>query len=337
MQAIVPAMVEGAIQPAGGDDLAPFKDGQVQTARGLLRKFRQRRAGWLGHFRSFLGVNLGLAGINVLSGLAAESFFPWFLFVTASWGIGLVIHGMSHRGWLRDAERSIEQAEAILGASRFDDDLLFLPPAPSDDDEAPPALVGAEEAPPALPRAEVEERDAASEEGWGELMTACGEAVVAASQALDRAGVEGEVNDSTREQLDKGLRTIEVVQRGARSIREAIRAVAPEGVESLARELSALEARIAAARDERLKGVYEANRRLLEARRDKLEALTAEEERMRATVQGFLLAAQNVRLDAARLGAGHVPGQVAALGDSLDRLDQEVEVVRQVEAELEML
>jgi hypothetical protein len=166
MQAIVPAMVEGTIQPAGGDDLAPFKDGQVQTARGLLRKFRQR---------------------------------------------------------------------------------------------------------------------------------------------------------------------------GARSIREAIRAVAPEGVESLARELSALEARIAAARDERLKGVYEANRRLLEARRDKLEALTAEEERMRATVQGFLLAAQNVRLDAARLGAGHVPGQVAALGDSLDRLDQEVEVVRQVEAELEML
>ena len=111
----------------------------------------------------------------------------------------------------------------------------------------------------------------------------------------------------------------------------------PAGLASLEADLEALEKRITEARDERLKGVYEANLRLLEARRDKLQALTAEEERMMATVQGFLLAAQNVRLDAARLGAGHVPGQVAALGDSLERLDQEVEVVHQVEQELEML
>ena len=54
-------------------------------------------------------------------------------------------------------------------------------------------------------------------------------------------------------------------------------------------------------------------------------------------MKGFLIAAQNVRLDAARLGTGQVPSLLGSLRDSLDRLDDEVELARQVESELEGL
>ncbi len=331
------APVDGAIEPSPGDtSLAPAEepqDTQLATARRLLRKFRAQRAGWLGHLRSFIGVNLGLAGINVLTAIADASFYPWFLYVTASWGIGLLIHGLNYRGWVRDKERSIEQAEAIVGASRYEDDLMLLPPAAKDQDETPALGASAEEEAPALPAGEGEPET----DEWSGLIASCREAVDEANRALDEAELEEEVSAATRDQLAQGLRTVEVVQRGARAIGEAIRAVAPKGSDSLNGELSALRARIDAASDERLKGVYEANLSLLEARRKKLDALMAEEERMRATVDGFLLAAQNVRLDAARLGAGHVPGRLSDLGDSLERLDQEVEVVRQVEAELDTL
>ncbi len=309
------------------DALAPSRPTHREIAYGLLKQFRKRRASWRGHFHSFIGTNLGLAAINVLSMIGVETFYPWFLYVTAGWGIGLVIHGLSHRGWVKDHTRAIEQAEDYLGVSRLEGDVL---PMPLGDTEKQEALKPHTEETPALPE----------HEGSGDstpLLDECLTAVDAAKRAIGEAGAENEACEAAEEQLDEGLRTVEVIERGLSSIRTAIRAVAPDGLDALDREIAALDNRISAASDERLKGIYGANHRLLEARREKLRALSNEEERMKATIQGFLLAAQNVRLDAARLTAGSLPGNMSSLGDSLDRLNQEVEVIRQVEIELETL
>jgi hypothetical protein len=131
------------------------------------------------------------------------------------------------------------------------------------------------------------------------------------------------------------MRNVERLAQGAETIRRALAEIAPQG--GLSAEIDALDARINAASDERLRQVYLANRSLLQARRAKVAALVSERERMFASAEGFLLAAQNVRLDAARIGAGHVPALSATLTETLDRLSSEVNILRQVEAELETL
>lgn len=311
----------------GGSALAPPDLIPREIATGLLKKYREQRSGWRGHLHSFVGVNLGLAAINALSMIGAESFYPWFLYVTASWGIGLVVHGLGHRSWIKDHARAIEQAEEYLGVSRLEGDLLPIPIAGEKGREALEPHV---EDAPALP-----EHDEGADST--PLLDECRTAVDTARRALDSAGAENKTCREAEEQLEAGLQTVEVIERGLSAIRNAIRAVAPDGLDALDQEILALGERRSSANDERLKGIYEANLRLLVARREKLQALQNEEERMKATIQGFLLAAQNVRLDAARLAAGSMPGNISSLGDSLDRLNQEVEVIRQVEIELETL
>lgn len=155
--------------------------------------------------------------------------------------------------------------------------------------------------------------------------------------ALDTAEMDEAERVILSGKLDRGIEVVEEIRRGALAVGAALVDVAPDGGAALQKELGLIEEKIAATSDDRLKGVYEANRRLLEARQDKVKTLEAEQERMRATVKGFLIATQNVRLDAARLGTGQVPELLGSLSDSLERLNDEVEVARQVESELEKL
>lgn len=269
----------------------------------LLMKRERKRRRLRSHTHSFVSVILGLAVINVITGLASGAFFPWVLIVAASWGMGLSMHAMGFRSWVKDNERSLRAAEAELGVD-------------------PPQLATPQRA--GLP--------VYGDPAWEALLARCRAAVASAQAALADAGSDRD----TTERLKVGLTDVERLAAGAEKVRRALAEIAPEGA-SLDGEIARLDGRINAADDERLRGVYLANRTLLQARKAKVTALRAERERMAASAEGFLLAVENVRLDAARIGAGHLPALSAALGDTLDRLSTEVSILRQVEEELETL
>ncbi|MEL6189980.1 MAG: hypothetical protein AAFU79_35595, partial [Myxococcota bacterium] len=86
----------------------------------------------------------------------------------------------------------------------------------------------------------------------------------------------------------------------------------------------------------RLREVQMANRALLVARRDKVNALHADHDRMYANAQGFSLALENIALDAARLGQGEAQ-EPLALSEPIARLEDEVRILSEVEAELRKL
>ncbi|GMV43013.1 MAG: hypothetical protein AMXMBFR64_47290 [Myxococcales bacterium] len=270
----------------------------------LLMKRERKRRRLRSHTHSFVSVILGLAVINVITGLASGAFFPWVLLVAASWGMGLSMHAMGFRSWVQDHERALVAAEAELGVSP----------------------------PPQLPPLQRGRPPVSGDPAWEALLARCRAAVTSAQAALADAGSDRD----TIERLRSGLTDVEHLAAGAEKVRRALAEIAPEGA-SLDGEIARLDGRINAADDERLRGVYLANRTLLQARKAKVTALRAERERMAASAEGFLLAVENVRLDAARIGAGHVPALSAALGDTLDRLSTEVSILRQVEEELETL
>ena len=88
--------------------------------------------------------------------------------------------------------------------------------------------------------------------------------------------------------------------------------------------------------DERLRRIVTGNLDLLEKQRKTVQSLRHDTKRIKATVEGFALAAQNIHLNATRLGAsGEQPDQI--LAESLTALEEEVRVMRLVEAELEGL
>jgi hypothetical protein len=68
----------------------------------------------------------------------------------------------------------------------------------------------------------------------------------------------------------------------------------------------------------------------LQARREKIEALMVERDRIAATVESFVIAADNLKLDALRLGAG----ERTSLQEPVQRLQDELEVLERVRREL---
>lgn len=273
----------------------------------LLRRRERKRRAWLGHVRAYVSVIAGLVALNIIIGVAGGDLFPWALVVAASWGMGLAMHTLGHRAWLRDNARALCAAESTLGL-----------PAP-------------EQAPVPQPRRTTDGTDPM----WAALLERCREAVERTERALKDVAEESRGGDDVRVRLREGLADVEQLSRGAEKVRAALAEIAPDGAGRLGQDLQNLDSRINAASDERLRDVYLANRTLLQARQAKVAALAAERERMYASAEGFLLAAENLRLDAARLGAGHVPAANHALTEPLARLSDEVNILRQVEAELE--
>ena len=273
----------------------------------LLRRRERKRRAWLRHIRAYVSVIAGLVAINIIIGVTSGDLFPWALIVAASWGMGLAMHTLGYKAWLSDNARTLRAAESTLGL-----------PAP----EPEPAL---------LPRRATDGADAA----WAALLGRCREAVERTERALKDVAEESRGGQDVRARLREGLADVEQLARGAEKVRGALAEIAPDGAIRLDQDLRDLDGRINAASDERLRNVYLANRTLLQARQAKVAALASERERMYASAEGFLLAAENLRLDAARLGAGHVPAANHALNEPLARLSDEVSILRQVEAELE--
>jgi len=275
----------------------------------LLEKREKKRRAFRGHWHAYVMVMLGLLVMNVATWMVTGLAFPWFLFPAAGWGIGFGIHALNHRAWLADNARELRAAEAALGLGHTTE---------------------------ALPAGQVLAALPAPSDPFRRLVAECQAAVEKAEEALLAVDSPAAAFEAAIVQLHEGLENLEHLAEGAARIDAALAEIAPGGVSALTAQLEAADEAIASTRDDRLREVHHQNRTLLVARRAKVEALVADRERMLANGRGFLLATENLRLDAARLGAGE-EASAAALHAPLERLNDEVEVLRKVEAELATL
>ncbi|MCC6623995.1 MAG: protein kinase [Deltaproteobacteria bacterium] len=268
----------------------------------LRRTARARFRRWRLHKRLYLSVMAGLVAINLVVSMMDGELIPWSLIPAAAWGIVLMMHGLGYKSWLED------NAPALAAAG--------IAPEP-----ARPALTSTRTTrPPSI---------------WPALLERCRRAVTTAEQSLRDVDTRSGGGSDARAQLRAGLADIERIARGGARLEAALaETTAARGEDD---ELAAVEASLAATRDPRLRAAYEKNRELLVARRERVELLQAEHARLRATVEGFALAAENIRLDAARIRAPRVEPGALSLDEPLRRLDAEVEVLAEVEAELARL
>jgi hypothetical protein len=72
-------------------------DSDPELRARAVRQLR-RKQGFAWHAGSYLAVNVLLWVIWLWVGLATGSWFPWPIFPTLGWGIGLFFHGLSIYG-----------------------------------------------------------------------------------------------------------------------------------------------------------------------------------------------------------------------------------------------
>lgn len=168
-------------------------------------------------------------------------------------------------------------------------------------------------------------------ERWDQLAERCRATVQEAKQALE-AHPELRV---AQEEMTDSLQQVSRLAEGGRDIDQAIASIVPDGVEGLDQRLAAAESAWADTEDPGLKSAHEQNWTLLRNRREKIASMHAERDRIVATLEGFVLAAENLRLDALRQAKGDL--DPAALQAPVKRLQQEVEILEKVRSELATL
>ena len=275
---------------------------RLTPAQRLVKKARQRRREWLSHRNSYVAVNLGLAGLNLATAVASGSFHPWFIYPLLGWGMGIGIHALNYRGWLKDHRDEIDSAELEVAS-------IGLEP------REPSAL----------------DQRVGDDPEWTAIVARCRGAVGEAKANLGRSD-DAALREQTTARLHEGMAHLDRPALGAVTIRRAVSAVVPDGAAGLDGEIAALDAKIESATDVELVGVYRSNRELLAVRRGKVERLQTEYDRMLARAEGFLMAVQNIQLDASRFTAG-VPG-TDTLTEPLRQLSEEVAILQAVEEEL---
>lgn len=272
----------------------------------LLAERDERQTQWRSHLHTYISVNFGLFAMNMVMMVLFGKFIPWFIFPVLGWGMGLGIHTLNHRAWMADNHGRLRAAEAKLG---------IAPPPPV------PQLTAGNPEPTALP----------NNNPWPALLADCNAAVERAKTLM--AEVHPAATDALVN-LDEGLETVATLSEGATRIQEVLDEMAMGGARDLRKQIEDVDRRISGTEDEGLKQAHLANRALLLSRQAKLEALKADQDRMLVKAQGFLLAVENLHLDAARLSGPEAPD---VLSEPIHRLTEEVQILRKVDVELKQL
>lgn len=267
----------------------------------LLAERDHRQHQWRKHLNTFIAVNAGLVMMNVVMAVLSGSLVVWSIFPLIGWGIGMSIHTLNHRAWLVAYDSRLTAAEVKLG----------IAPSQTSMSRALPA-------------------GAAGHDPWPALLEACEKAVARATELITTVhpAASSAVSD-----LTAGLASVERLAEGAERINGVLRSLVadPDGLQ---REIDALDHRITGIDNESLKQAELANRALLMARKAKIEHLQSDRDRMLAKAKGFLLAVENLHLDAARLSG---PDATEVLSSPIHRLSEEVEILRRVDSELHQL
>lgn len=97
----------------------------MSTEENELRERAEKRAeeiiGFRVHLAMYLSVNLVIFLIWLVIGLFTDSWFPWFVFPLAGWGIGVFFHGVGvyrSRGMEERKRQMVEKELARLKEER---------------------------------------------------------------------------------------------------------------------------------------------------------------------------------------------------------------------------
>ncbi len=291
--------------PEGSDDLFALvrrelsnwltADGQSPETK-LLKKYERRTRALREHTRSFLVVNGFLFLLWLTIAVTTGVWFPWFVFPLLGWGMGYTFHALGHGSWLKDHRLELERARQVLE------------PSPT---ELPPT---------ASPWERLEARcETAAREARASLANL--------GRVLDASQLEAELSD--------GLDKLQELVRGAQAIDEALAAVVPDGPGAVDAALGRVDRALVESDDEAAKSGLHQQRALLIERKGRIEALKAEQGRIANTAEGSVLAAENLRRDAVRMGAGGT--DLVPLQSSIQRLRDELDVLERVRDEIEGL
>lgn len=283
-----------------------FGKPDLPAHKRLLIAARKRRKAMRNHAAAYVSVNAFLALVNVLT----FQFGPqvlWFLFPAGAWGVGLAMHYFTYRGWLSDNRQALLQAESLVSGRE-----ALLP------ETSRPTSVPAEQLP--------------ADPEWDSLLARVAPSLDAAERELGSLGPAGK---DALERLRAGKADVERLLVGERRLRAALHTLAPGGAVTVDRKIAELDRRLLGTHDERLRSALQSNRALLDGISARVTAIANDRERMRAAIEGFVLTAQSLHLDAARLGAGRASlDAMGTLSEPIQRLAQEVEILREVEAEM---
>ena len=104
-------MTETALEPDVDDLVATTPEQRREQALRRLKKRRDFRA----HLTSYVVVNTALWGIWAVIGATSGSWFPWPVFVSLAWGIGLAMNA-----WEVYLRRPISEEEIQREIDRLD-------------------------------------------------------------------------------------------------------------------------------------------------------------------------------------------------------------------------
>lgn len=269
----------------------------------LLKSADKKRRAWRRHCHAYGVTNLALIALNGLGAVMVGLTAPWSLVPAIGWGVGFMLHGLGYRAWKADHAEALARAEAYTGLGTGTLPLLL----PSGLPEKPP------------------------------LLFQCRVAVKRTEEALLAVGSPATNLEEVQADLRAGLENVERLLIGVERIEETLNELAPGGPEAMKEAIQRLDQRINETKDSKVRAVHHQNRALLLARQAKIRALESDRARMIAHAEGFLLAAENLRLDTVRLGHEVNTQSLSALTEPIRRLSDEVEVLERVEAELSRL
>jgi hypothetical protein len=266
----------------------------------LLAEKKDRRALLMAHARLGGMVSAVLIAFDTIRCWGDDDATMWSLYLVALWAVGLAIHAVRFTGWAEEHRVGIEIESSFRRVGPGGRPLGLL----------------------------AEPRDAE----WKRLWSRLEDVHLAVDRAVDRLGAGGV---EARGELQACMDHVQAIFDGASRLQHAMDI---PGMKVDANTITEAGWRVERAETDRLRSLYQANLDLLKAQKSKVEALKQDLKRMRVCVEGFLIAAENMHLDASRLQAsGELPMGSLMLGDARRDLEDEVLVLRQVEEELERL
>ena len=273
-------------------------ENSARVGEGHLLVSASRKRGLLRLHGQIFALGAPIAAAVVGVGWLLDVEIGWIATLLAGWTVGIAAHALSVLFWERANGEALARVRAANG-EQTDTRLIELDVRPAS-------------------------------QRWVRLWENAVEEFLLADEALKRLGSDGSME---RSDLHASMQQVKELVQGQARLETALRSWMS----------GELEDRITEARwerdrseDEKLREMLDSNLKMLEKQKTTVESLRKDMGRLKASVERFIITAQNVHLNATRLGTRGEQGDTG-LSSSLALLEEEVRVMRQVEEELGQL
>lgn len=268
----------------------------------LLVKRHRMKQGLSSHLNAFLMVNLALWAFFLV---IAHNFRPAFI-TTVFWGIGMGIHALNQRSWLKANASRILAAEAFIRSQGKADLQYLVSPVSGSAPLALPAPVH-----PLLTRAE--------------------EGAEATRKAL--VGI-GPAEVDALATVTAGLERVRELVGQLQAIQQSLIEASAEDVDY---EVARLRTRLEATTDADARELYRTQLEMLSARKEKAQVLRGLKERIEAYGESYILSLTNLRMDAAQIKAASSSSATVHSGplQGAQALEKQMDGMRRAAMEVE--